>query len=239
VKRLIIILSSLLLVFQIAECQGEKESEERILFHGLVIDASTLSPVPNSQIYLNRSMSAISGLDGSFTIYVNKKDTLIFNSLGFKSTIYHVSDTLRGMEFNAGIFMKADTVEIGEVIIIPRHSNLRSEIMNASSKTPEIMYNARSNVAISAYQGRTSQSQLGNPTDNYSVISQKQKTMAYERGGIPSEQTLALSPLLVVPAVYLLIKGLPEKPGPMKSGLTGLEVDQIHQEYLKNKNLKK
>jgi len=177
-------------------------------------------------------MSAVSKSDGSFTIYVSKADTLIFNSLGYKSTTFHVSDTLKGLEFNAGIFMKADTVEIGEVIIIPRQSNLRSEIMNATYKTPEIMYNARSNVAISAYQGRVSQSQLGNPSDNYAVISQKQKTMAYERGGIPSEQTLALSPLLLVPAAYLLIKGMPEKPGPVKSNLTGFEVDQIHQKYL-------
>ena len=231
-KRLILILSSLFLIIQTVVCQETKNTGERILFHGLVIDASTFSPIPNSQIYINRSMSAVSKSDGSFTIYVSKADTLIFNSLGYKSTTFHVSDTLKGLEFNAGIFMKADTVEIGEVIIIPRQSNLRSEIMNATYKTPEIMYNARSNVAISAYQGRVSQSQLGNPSDNYAVISQKQKTMAYERGGIPSEQTLALSPLLVVPAAYLLIKGMPEKPGPVKSNLTGFEVDQIHQKYL-------
>lgn len=231
-KRFILILSSLLMVFNTSASQDIKDSGSRILFRGLVIDAATFAPIPNSQIYINRSMSAISGTDGSFTFYVNKADTIIFNTLGYKSTVFHVSDTLRGQEFNAGIFMKADTVEIGEVIIIPRQSNLRSEVMNASSKTPEIMYNARSNVAISAYQGRTSQSQLGNPSDNYAVISQKQKTMAYEKGGIPSEQTLALSPFLIVPAAYLLIKGMPEKPGPAKSTLTGFEVDQIHRKYL-------
>lgn len=231
-KTLIPILSSLVLLIQTVAGQADKDPGERILFHGLVIDASTFSPIPNSQIYINRSMTAVSSSDGSFTMYVSKSDTVIFNSLGYKSTSYHVSDTLRGLEFNAGIFMSADTVDIGEVIIIPRQSNLRSEIMNATYKTPDIMYNARSNVAISAYQGRVSQSQLGDPSDNYAVISQKQKTMAYERGGIPSDQTLALSPLLVVPAAYMLIKGFPEKPGPVKSNLTGFEVDQIHQKYL-------
>lgn len=238
-KRFVLILSSLLLIFHTAISQDIKDSGSRILFRGLVIDAATFAPIPNSQIYINRSMSAISGTDGSFTFYVNKSDTIVFNTLGYKSTAFHVSDTLQGLEFNAGIFMKPDTVEIGEVIIIPRQSNLRSEVMNASSKTPEIMYNARSNVAISAYQGRISQSQLGNPSDNYAVIIQKQKTMAYEKGGIPSEQTLALSPFLIVPAVYLLMKGMPEKPVPMKSTLTGYEVDQIHRRYLETKKLKK
>ena len=238
-KRLFPILSSLLLIIQTVICQEGKQRGDRILFHGLVIDASTFSPIPNSQIYINRSMYAVSSSDGSFTMFVSKADTLIFNSLGYKSTSYHVSDTLRGLEFNAGIFMTADTVEIGEVIIIPRQSNLRSEIMNATYKTPEIMYNARSNVAISAYQGRVSQSQLGNPSDNYAVISQKQRTMAYERGGIPSEQTVALSPLLVIPAAYLLIKGFPEKPGPIKSNLTGFEVDEIHRKYLEMHKVRK
>jgi hypothetical protein len=232
VKRFILILSSLLLIIQTAVCQESKDSGSRILFRGLVIDASTFSPIPNSQIYINRSMSAVSGTDGSFTFYVNRTDTVVFNSLGYKPTICLVSDTLHGIEFNAGIFMKADTVEIGEVIIIPRQSNLRSEIMNAASRTPEIMNNARNNVAISAYQGRTSQSQLGDPLNNYSVISQKQRTMAYEKGGIPSEQTLAISPLLLVPAVYLLIKGFPEKPSPIKSTISPAEVDQIHRKYI-------
>ena len=57
--------------------------------------------------------------------------------------------------------------------------------------------------------------------------------MAYEKGGIPSDQTVGLNPLLVIPAAYLLIKGLPEKPGPVKSFTDpGFEVDQIHRKYL-------
>jgi hypothetical protein len=179
-------------------------------------------------------MTAVSGPDGSFNFYVNKTDTVIFNSLGYKQTIFQISDTLQGIEFNAGIFMKSDTVDIGGVIIVPKQSNLKSEIMNAPPRTPTIMDNARSNVAISAYQGRTSQSQLGDPLDNYAVISQKQKTMAYEKGGIPSEQTVALNPFVIIPAAYLLIKGFPERPSPMKSTLTPAEVDQIHRKYLES-----
>lgn len=231
-KRFILILSSLILVIHSTFCQEVKDSGSRILFRGLVIDASTFSPIPNSQIYVNKSMSTVSSTDGSFTLYVSKADTVIFNSLGYKQAVFHVSDTLKGMEYNTGIFMRSDTVEIGEVIIIPRQSNLKFEIMNAPPMTPEIMNNARNNVAVSAYQGRTSQSKLGDPMDNYAVISQKQKTMAYEKGGIPSEQTVALNPFIIVPAAYLLIKGFPEKAPAMKSTLTPAEVNQLHRKYL-------
>ena len=162
-KRFILILSSLLLIFQTAVCQVTKDTGSGILFNGLVIDASTLAPIPNSQIYINRSLRAVSETDGSFTFHVNLSDTVKFNSLGYKPAIFHVSDTLQGSEFNAGIFMNTDTVEIGEVIIVPRQRNLRSEILNAPSPNSEIVNNARTNVAISAYQGRTSQAQLGDP----------------------------------------------------------------------------
>jgi hypothetical protein len=232
VKRYIIILSSLLLIFNSAACQEKKDSGSKILFNGLVIDASTFAPIPNSQIYINRSMTAVSGPDGSFTFYVNPADTIVFNSLGYKSSIYHVSDTLKGFEFNAGIYMKTDTLEIGEVIIIPKQRNLKSEIMNSPSRNAEIINNARNNIAVSAYQGRTSQAQLGDPVNNYAVISQKQKTMAFEKGGIPSEQTLAISPFLLLPAAYLLVKGFPEKPQSVKPPISPFEVDQIHRKYL-------
>jgi hypothetical protein len=221
-----------LLIFQTIACQEKRDSGLGIRFNGLVIDATTLSPIPNSQIYINHLLRAVSRTDGSFTFYVNHADTIVFNSLGYKPAIYHVSDTLMGLEFNAGIYMKTDTLEIGEVIIIPKQRNLKSEIMNAPSHNSEIINNARNNIAVSAYQGKNSQAQLGDPLNNYAVISQKQKTMAFEKGGIPSEQTLAISPLLLLPAAYLLVKGFPEKPQAIISPLSPFEIDQIHRKYL-------
>lgn len=231
-KRLLFILSSLFLIIEIATAQVKSGTGQGILFRGLVMDAASLAPVANTQIYINKEFASVSNPDGSFVFTVNKSDTVIFNSLGYKQTFFYISDTLKGTEFNAGIFMRTDTVEIGEVIIIPRRPNLRSEIMNAPPREPGIMDNARNNVAISAYQGRTTQGQLGDPADNYAAISQKQKVMAMEKGGIPSDQIAGLNPLLIIPAAYLLIKGFPEKPAQMKSELTPSELEEIHKKYL-------
>jgi len=230
--------SSLIVSGGILSAQVNINKSQGILFRGLIQDASSLSPVPNSQIFINNNLAAVSNEEGSFVFYVSREDTVVFNSLGYKSFIFIVSDTLRGSEFNAGIFLHTDTVEIGEVIILPRRHDLRSEIMNAPPREHGIMDNARSNVAVSAYQGRNSQMQLGDPADNYAVLSQKQKVMAFERGGIPSDQIAGLNPFIVVPAAWLLIKGLPEKPSPMKSQLTPSEVDEIHRIYLERNRRK-
>jgi hypothetical protein len=101
------------------------------------------------------------------------------------------------------------------------------------------MDNARYNIAISAYQGRTTQGKLGDPQSNYDLIRQKQKNDAYEKGGIPSDRIAGISPLLLIPAAYLLIHGVPERPAPYENKLTLQELDQIQKKYLESLKQKK
>lgn len=234
----IIIFLLLNLSFQPVLSQNEGAGN-RILFHGLVMDATSLEPVSNSQIMINRAFSAVSRVDGTFAFYVNKHDSVIFNSLGYKESVMYISDTLSGMEFNAGIFMSNDTLSIGEVIIIPRFSSLKSDLMNAKSKTSVAMENAKYNVAVSGYLGRTTQGDLGDPLINYQVLRQKQSTDAYERGGIPSDQMVGINPFILLPAAYLLIHGLPEPPASFAPQLSNTEIDQIHAKYLESVRQKK
>lgn len=231
-KRIFILIFLICIIKQSGFSQKNENAGMRILFQGLVMDASTFTPLPNSQIVINRDFSSVSAENGTFSFYVNRHDTVVFSSLGYKPAVLYVSDTLSGSEFNAGIYMHNDTLSIGEVVIVPRFKNLKSEILNARSKTPSNMDNARYNVAVSAYQGRTSQNKLGDPADNYAHLAQKQKINAYEKGGIPSDQIAGISPLLLIPAAYLLIHGLPEKPAPLAPQLTGSEIDQIQKKYL-------
>lgn len=214
-----------------AFCQVTDSTGIRILFHGIVMDANTLNPISNSQILINRNFTSVSSNDGTFAFFVNKNDTVLFRHIGYKPTLMTVSDTLIGKEFIAGVYMKNDTVSIGEVIIVPRFINLKSQILNSPSKIPQTMDNARYNVAISGYQGRTTQGKLGDPSTNYSVIRQKQKVDAYEKGGLPSDQIAGLNPLLLLPAAYLLMHGVPEKPAPFEHALTDKELDQIMKKY--------
>lgn len=212
-------------------CQEKENSGVRILFHGIVMDANTFTPVSNSQILINRSFTSVSSVDGTFAFFVNRFDTILFRHIGYKSTRFFVSDTLVGKEFIAGIFLKNDTVSIGEVVIVPRFVNLKSEIINAPSKVPSTMDNARYNVALSGYSGRTTQGKLGDPSANYGLLRERQKINAYEKGGIPSDRIAGLNPLLLLPAAYLLIHGAPEKPEPFEHRLTDKELEQIRKKY--------
>jgi hypothetical protein len=120
------------------------------------------------------------------------------------------------------------------VIIMPRYPYLRSDILRAPTQSNPELENAKYNMAISAYQGRIAISTLGDPASNYAILHQKQAIDASEKGGIPSDRMVGLSPLSLIGVAYLLMHGLPEKPEPMKSSLTPQELDKINRKYLES-----
>jgi hypothetical protein len=236
-KRIRFLIFSVFVMLNPVFSQDKVNSDEKILFQGIVMDASSLMPIPNSQISINRAFSSVGGDNGTFAFFVNRKDTVLFRRMGYKSTTMFVSDTLTGRTFMAGIYMNSDTLAIGEVVILPKFSNLKSEIMNAKSNTPATFDNARYNVAVSAYAGKTTTGSLGTPSDNYALLKQQQKTAAYERGSIvPSDRMVSLNPFMIIPAVYMLAKGLPQRAAPFRPVITKEELDQLNKKYLETIN---
>jgi hypothetical protein len=233
-KKIWLILVMILICGSDGLSQIEKTMKGKILFSGIIKDASTLAPLPNSQILINGSFASVSDADGTFAVRVNRKDTVVFSLLGYQSAYFYVSDTLKGFEFMTGVYMRTDTLSIGEVIIIPRLPYLKSDILKAPLSSSPEMENAKYNMAVSAYQGRVAVSKLDDPSSHFSVLRQQQFIKAIDKGGIPSDKMLPLNPLLLIPAAYLLIHGFPEPAPPMKSNLSRQELDQIHKKYLES-----
>ncbi len=231
-KRNSVFFILLFFLIQSGFCQ-QKETGSRILFHGIMLDASSLAPISNSQILINNSLTSVTGTNGTFSLYVNRKDTVFFKHLGYKPTSMFVSDTLAGLEYAAGIYMQSDTLMIGEVVIVPRFTNLRSELMKPRRVTPALE-NARYNVAMSGYQGRTTQGQLGDPATNYSLLRQRLKTDAYEKGEIPSDMIGGINGLFLLPAAYLRLRGSDERPSQIERPLTQDELAQIQKIYIES-----
>jgi len=231
-KRYSLILIIPFLLINSLSGQVLRDTDSSILFHGLVIDAVTLDPLEGSQIMINGVLTSVSDNEGKFAFYINRKDTVIFSMLGYKSALFNISDTLTGREFIAGVYLHTDTLLIEEVVIIPRVSTLKSEMFTSHPETNRVMENAKYNLEVSSYQGRVSQGRLGDPSLNYEVLRQQQRVDAYTKGQIPPDRIVGISPLTIIPAVYLLMNGLPGKPPPLKPQLTELEVDELQRTYL-------
>jgi hypothetical protein len=212
--------------------QEVKNTESKILFHGLVMDANTQAPLPGTQILMNKAFSSVSGDDGKFAFYASRLDTVMFRRLGYKSVILLVSDTLTAREFIAGIYMHTDTLSMGEIVIVPRLRNLKSEILYSRSESSTEIDNARYNLEVSAYQGKITSNKLGDPAANYELLRQRMREDAYYKGQIPADRIVGISPFLLLPAAYLLLNGLPESPPPLQPHLTDQEINQIHRKYM-------
>jgi hypothetical protein len=238
-KRIVLIFLLVLFARNVSYCQKRVEGSGSILFRGIVLDASTQAVLPGSQIYINRNRTSAGFPDGTFSFYASEKDTIVFSMLGYKPTKMIVSDTLTGSEFLTGVYLETDTLLIGEVIIVPRLTSLKAEMMNPTVAVDSKIENARSNISIVSYQGRTGQSQLGDPAINYEILRKRQRIEAYEKGGIPSDKILGLSPLLLIPAAYLLIHGLPEKPEPPKPQISAKDLEEIRQLFIYSRNKRK
>jgi len=185
-----------------------------ILFHGVIIDAETREPLSGAHFIIGDRVAGAADLKGMFSLYAHHYDTITFTSVGYRPYSLIVSDTLRAKEYVSGIWLTTDTVMIPSVVVIPRLGNLRAAIMAEPPATDQQMINAANNLKISTYQGLTGSNQLGDPIVNYELIRQKQRYEAYEKGQIPSSQMVALSPLVLIPLIYLLAEGLPENPAP-------------------------
>ena len=233
-RRLFIIISLQAVLLNILYAQDVKNQETRMLFHGMVMDGQNETPLSNAQIFLNKSFLSVSDNNGKFAFYGGRGDTVIFRLLGYKPAYFFISDTLAGKEFITGVYMHADTVSIDEVIIIPRLANLKSDMFSERSDASRLTENANNNLALSAYQARMTQNKLGDPSINYEVLRQRQKNDAYTKGQIPSDRIVGLSPLLLIPAAYMLLHGLPEKPPALQPRLTEQEVNEIHKRYMQS-----
>ena len=221
-----------LFIIKLSAGQEVPNTGNAILFHGIVMDADTKTPLEGSQIIINRSFSSVSDHEGKFAFNVNRLDTVKFSMLGYKPAIFFISDTLRGNEFIAGVYMHTDTLAIGEIVIIPRFRNLKSEMLNPRSEPDPQLDNAKYNLELSAYQGKITQGRMGDPASNYEFLRQKQRVEAYSKGQIPSDRIVGLSPFMLLPAVYLLMNGFPEKPPALKPSLSDQELRLIWKKYM-------
>lgn len=169
-KNYLFVLLYILAVIPSIYGQEETHGSNQVLFHGIVMDSESKTPLAGSQIIINRAFSSISDGEGKYAFYVNRRDTVKFSMLGYKPVILHISDTLRGNEFIAGIYMNTDTLSIDEIVIVPRIRTLKSDLLRPGSEPNPELENAKYNLEVSAYQGKIAQSKLGDPDMNYKYL---------------------------------------------------------------------
>jgi hypothetical protein len=221
----------LILLVTLSPLRLSAQQNGLILFHGVILDAETHKPLTGAHFQARDRSAGAADERGMVSFYARPHDTIRFTCVGYKDFRMVIGDTLRAKEYIAGIYLTGDTLMIPAVVVIPRMVNIRAEIMADRPAPDHAMINATNNLRISAYQGLTGVNKLGDPASNYELIRQKQRIDAFEKGGIPSGQMVSISPLTLIPLIYVLATGLPEEPEPPTPYLSPRELGQIRALY--------
>ena len=124
--------------------QSQTDDQELIQFSGMVLDGSNeaLYPVPFTNILVkNKGRGTYSDLKGFFTIVVEKKDTIIFSAVGYRSVSVTIPDSLRDNRYSLVQLMTQDTFNLPETVVFPwpskDHFKLEFLAMDVSNQMQE------------------------------------------------------------------------------------------------------
>lgn len=225
-KPLQVILLSLCLFFPLRQGLLAQQPGP-VLFHGIILDASTRQPLPDAHYVVRGRAAGATDSRGMFSVYAHYHDTITFSCIGYRHFSMTVHDTLRAKEYTAGIYLTADTTMIPAVVVIPRLGNIRAEILADRPSPDQEMINATNNLRMAVYQGLANPPELGDPATNYEILRQRQRMEAYEKGQIPSSQMVGLSPFTLIPVLYLLVNGPPETPDPPAPHISARDMNYL------------
>lgn len=129
----------------------ETPDSNLIQFSGMVLDGSNeaLYPVPYSNILVkNKSRGTYSDLNGFFTIVVEKKDTIVFSAIGYRTVEVTIPDSLEDNRYSLIQLLSQDTINLPETVVFPWPSreHFRLEFL-AMDVTQELQERAVENLA--------------------------------------------------------------------------------------------
>lgn len=214
-----------LLMLLFPEAQAQQQGP--VLLHGAIFDAGTRQPLPDAHFSVNGHPRGATDGMGLFSLYVRWNDTITFTCIGYSEQHMTVRDTLWAKEYTAGIYLTTDTTMIPAVVIIPRIGNIRAEIMAEKPALSQEMINATNNLRMSVYQGLTTPPEMGDPYMNYEMIRQQLRMDAYDKGQIPSDHMVGLSPFMLLPLIYRLVSGPPETPDPPVPHISARDLERL------------
>jgi len=94
--------------------------EGLIQFSGIVVSGDSVNPVPFSTIIdLNRRSGTTSDYFGYFSFVAQVGDSIRFSSVGYKTSYYHISDTLTQHKYSLIHVMQNDTILLKDVTVYP------------------------------------------------------------------------------------------------------------------------
>lgn len=159
-----------------------------VQFSGLVLDGSSeeLFPIPYVNILVkDKGRGTYSGLDGFFSIVVQKGDVIVFSAIGYKTVEYTIPLDLKDDRYSLVQLMTQDAINLPETVVFPWPSrdHFKLEFL-AMDITSELEERAARNVAEDA-MARLRNEVPSDGVENTSYYLRQQARSTYYIGQTP------------------------------------------------------
>ena len=118
---------------------------DSVRLSGMIFDKDSLEVLPFSNYSFNDRTFTANG-NGEFYLWAKDGDVIKFSYMGYKDTYIQVRDSLHQRNYIVGVFLSKDTIELSEVIVIPRYRQLMLDAMYKPLTVSPSYENAARNV---------------------------------------------------------------------------------------------
>lgn len=181
----------LIFLYLLTTTFGKTEAQERqyIQFSGFVFNAES-EPLPYVHIISTMSRrGTISDRTGIFSIITQPQDTIIFSSVGYKTTYFELPAMLVSYHYTHDIIMERDTIMLEEVRVFPWATYEEFKEAFLSLELPEDDYDfAIRNLAI--IQAQIEGNDMPSPGVAYRQVMERQNLQNYTYGQYPINNLL-------------------------------------------------
>jgi hypothetical protein len=99
---------------------AQENNENLIQFSGITISSDSLNAVPYTKITIKMTKrGTTSDVMGYFSFVAHKKDTILFNAIGFKPASFIIPDTITKSRYSLIQLMTGDTLTLPAAVIFP------------------------------------------------------------------------------------------------------------------------
>lgn len=134
----------ILFIFLCLGLRGQNTDDRNIFVTGVICDRDSVRPLPDAIYRLGREVRGVDK-QGRFSVHVKVGDTLYFSHIGFEPVKVIVSDSLQTDDYLLGIFMVRDTIQLAEVLVLPRflkEFKMDPGLVNARNNMNQAIYAA-------------------------------------------------------------------------------------------------
>ncbi len=149
--------------------KAQTYDSDSIRFSGIIFDKDSLKVLPYAKYTFN-NINYTTNADGEFYTWAKLGDVLKFSYVGYKDTYIHVYDSLDQSNYLVGIFLSRDTIQLSEVIVIPRYQQLMAEAKYMPLIITPEMVNGNYNVKASTYRALTTVPKKMDAEQNQSMV---------------------------------------------------------------------